>query len=265
MIDCHAHLAVADFDADRDQVLERAARAGVSTVLVVGEDLEDNERVLITLAAQPVSTPRLVPCLGLHPDRFADDRPPLSETDIAVTLAHIRANAWRLAAIGEVGLDYWVVKEPARRRAQAELLESIVQLSAELDLPLNVHSRSAGHYAIDLLLAAGADRVLMHAFDGKASHAVGGAEAGFLFSVPPSVIRSAQKQKLVRRLPLESLALESDSPVLGPVPGERNEPANLSWARDFIAQVQGVSAERVEEVTTANALRLFPRLQTAAE
>ena len=99
-----------------------------------------------------------------------------------------------------------------------------------------------------------------YAFDGKAAHAVRAAEAGYLFSVPPSVVRSQQKQKLVRRLPLESLALESDSPVLGPDPNVRNEPANLVIARDFIAQVHGVSTERVVEVTTANARKVFPVL-----
>jgi len=83
------------------------------------------------------------------------------------------------------------------------------------------------------------------------------AEAGYLFSVPPSVVRSDQKQKLVRRLPLQSLALESDSPVLGPERDQRNEPANLVFARDFIAEIQGISPERVDEVTTANARRLF--------
>jgi TatD DNase family protein len=133
-------------------------------------------------------------------------------------------------------------------------------LSRELDLALNVHSRSAGHYTVDLLLAAGAERVLMHAFDGKASHAVRAAEAGYLFSVPPSVVRSEQKQKLVRRLPLECLALESDSPVLGPDRERRNEPANLTFARDFIAGVYGVSPDRVEEATSVNARRLFPRV-----
>jgi TatD DNase family protein len=133
-------------------------------------------------------------------------------------------------------------------------------LSLELDLPLNVHSRSAGHYTVDLLFSAGARRVLMHAFDGKASHAVRAAEAGYLFSVPPSVVRSDQKQKLVRRLPIESLVLESDSPVLGPDRDKRNEPANLVYSRDFIADVKGISPERVDEMTTANARRLFSRL-----
>jgi TatD DNase family protein len=258
MIDCHAHLAGPEFDADRDAVRRRAAAAGVHAVLVVGEDAEDNTRVLRVLAEGGTNGARLLPCLGLHPDRFADDRPPPSRDLVEAAVTQIRAHAAGLAAIGEVGLDYWVAKDPERRRAQGEVLETIAALAAELDLALNVHSRSAGHYTIDLLIAAGARRVLMHAFDGKAAHALRGVEAGFLFSVPPSVVRSEQKQKLVRHLPLEALALESDSPVLGPDREARNEPANLTFARDFIAAAHGVSAARVEEVTSANAQRLFP-------
>ncbi len=261
MIDCHAHLSASDFDADRPQVLERAWRAGVEAILVVGEDRGDNARVsrlLTELAAG--SVPRLLGCFGLHPDRFADDRPMPTPAEIGATLGQIREQEGTLAAIGEVGLDYWYAKSAERRRAQADLLERVAELSIDLGLPLNVHSRSAGHYAIDLLIGAGVRRVLMHAFDGKASHAVRAAERGYLFSLPPSVIRSEQKQKLARTLPLESLALESDSPVLGPDPGARNEPANILQVRDFLAITHGVSPERVDEITTANAARLFPRL-----
>ncbi len=260
MIDCHAHLADESFDEDRDTVRRRAAAAGVSAVLVVGEDAEDNARVLRVISGAPDDGARMLPCLGLHPDRFADDLPLPGRAEIDAVVAQIRDQAGVLAAIGEVGLDYWYTKDPERRRAQGSLLEEMAALSGELGLALNVHSRSAGHYTVDLLLAAGAQRVLMHAFDGKANHAARAAESGFLFSVPPSVVRSDQKQKLVRRLPLESLCLESDSPVLGPDREARNEPANLAFARDFIASAHGVSPERVDEATSANARRLFPRL-----
>jgi TatD DNase family protein len=267
MIDCHAHLAGEDFDIDRGAVRERAEAAGVHVVVVVGEDPDDNAQVLRVIAEgngsarEPMT--RLLPCLGFHPDRFADDRPMPTRAVIDAAIAQIRKHRNDIAAIGEVGLDYWWVKDSERRRVQRSLLEEMAALSTELALPLNVHSRSAGHYTVDLLLAAGAQRVLMHAFDGKASHAVRAAEAGYFFSMPPSVVRSDQKQKLVRRLPLESLALESDSPVLGPERDRRNEPANLTFARDFIADVRGVSPERVEEVTTANAQRLFPLLTSS--
>jgi TatD DNase family protein len=264
MIDCHAHLAGEEFDVDRGAVRERAAAAGVHAVLVVGEDPDDNARVLRVTAQGDApgreAMTRLLPSLGFHPDRFADDRPMPTREVVDAAIAQIRKHRDGIAAIGEVGLDYWRVKDPERRRIQRSLLEEMAALSTELALPLNVHSRSAGHYTVDLLLAAGARWVLMHAFDGKASHAVRAAEAGYLFSVPPSVVRSDQKRKLVRRLPLESLALESDSPVLGPERDRRNEPANLTFARDFIAEAHGISPERVDEVTTANARRLFPLL-----
>lgn len=262
LVDCHAHLGSARFDADRDEVRRRAREAGVAAILVVGEDLEDDHRVADAVAEPCEDGAALLPCFGLHPDRFADDRPLPTREALDATLAHIRESAGRLAAIGEVGLDRWYVRDPDRQTAQEALLEEMAALSVELDLPLNVHSRSAGRRTVELLQAAGAKRVLMHAFDGKASHAARAVEAepGWLFSIPPSVVRSQQKQKLVRRLPLESLALESDSPVLGPVRQERNEPSNLVHCLRFVAEAHGVSIERVAEVTTQNARRLFPVL-----
>jgi TatD DNase family protein len=257
LIDCHAHLASPDFDADRDEVRRRALSAAVELVLVVGEDAADNRRVE-ALARQELSDgARIGCCFGLHPDRFADDREPPDRAAIDEVIEQIRGAADSLVAIGEVGLDRWYVKDASRRTAQAALLEEMAALSNELGLPLNVHSRSAGGATVDLLRATGAERVLMHAFDGRAVHALRGVEAGFVFSIPPSAVRSPQKHKLIKRLPLDALALESDAPVLGPAKGERNEPANLRYTVELIAETHGVTPERVAEVTTANAQRLF--------
>lgn len=255
MIDCHTHLALEDFDPDREAVIARARRAGVERILVVGEDAADNQRVLEVCARH---SEVLRPCIGLHPDRFAEDRDAPNEASIAAVIELARAHRRHLIAIGEVGLDYWYVKTDERRAAQRNCLERMAALAGELDLPLNVHSRSAGRHAIELLAACGAHRVLMHAFDGKAGHALRAVEQhGYLFSIPPSLLRSAQKQKLVRRLPLEALALESDSPVLGPEPGGRNEPANLVHTVRCVAELKGISEDRVRETTSENARRLF--------
>ncbi len=255
MIDCHAHLAIRDFDVDREEVMERARRAGVERILVVGEDYEDDQRVLEVCARH---VRMLSPCVGLHPDRFAEVRSCPGDDEIEAVAGYARANRQRLVAIGEVGLDYWYVKTEERRAAQRICLERMAALAHELALPLNVHSRSAGRHTLELLTGCGARRVLMHAFDGRASYATQATERyGYVFSIPPSVVRSAQKQKLVRRLPLESLALESDSPVLAPERGVRNEPANLVHTVRCIAGLKGVSEERVVEVTTESARRLF--------
>lgn len=248
LFDAHAHLAAPDFADDLPDVLARAQSAGLCGVVTVGETPADAERILALAARYPL----VKPAAGLFPTILD----PAAAADV---LALIRRNADRLVAIGEVGLDRWMVKTDEERRAQEDIFAGFVALANELDLPLNVHSRSAGRHAIHVLRRCGARRVLLHAFDGKAAAALEGVEAGYAFSIPPSIVRSPQKQKLVRRLPLESLLLETDSPVLGPDPEARNEPANVAVACRAVAALKGVTPETVARVTTDNARRLFPR------
>jgi TatD DNase family protein len=99
--------------------------------------------------------------------------------------------------------------------------------------------------------------VLLHAFDGRAATALPAVEAGFFFSVPPSIVRSPQKQKLVRRLPIENLLVETDSPVLGPEPGTRNEPANVTISVSAIAAIKELHEEAVIDAVEENQRRLF--------
>lgn len=250
MIDCHAHLADASFAEDLAAVLGRATEAGLEAIVCVSESAEDAGRVLQLAARHPI----VRACIGLHPEH-AD--PEAAEA----MCAQIRANRDQLCGIGEVGLDYWLAKEEDERRTQRAILARFVELSNELRLPLNVHSRSAGHYTIAFLREHGAGRVLMHAFDGRPVYALAGLEAGYYFSVPPSIVRSPQKQKLVRRLPLDRLLLETDSPVLGPDKAARNEPANVLVSARAIADLKGVSLAEVIEVTTCNAHELFGDLR----
>ncbi|NIA09168.1 MAG: hypothetical protein GWP10_05345 [Nitrospiraceae bacterium] len=246
IIDTHAHMCDPCFDPDRAEVLERARAAGLFAIVAVGENLSDAKRNL-ELAAR---FPELWPAAGLFPT-YLDI--PQAESIISF----IRRERNKLHAIGEVGLDYWKVKEELQRGIQREIFASFIDLSLELDLPLNVHSRSAGRHAIRLLLERGAQRVQLHAFDAKAATAMPGVEAGYLFSIPPSIVRSRQKQKLVRQLPISCLLLETDSPVLGPSPKKRNEPANAVIALDAIAKIKNMHKMEVMEAVLDNTHRLF--------
>lgn len=248
LVDAHAHLYGEAFREDLREVLNRALEAGVRVVLAVSESLEDAEEIL----ALSERHPNIKPCAGLHPE-LADPE------ELGEMISFIRQHSSLIVAIGEVGLDYWVAKDQKAKEIQREILAEQVSLALELGLPLNVHSRSAGRYTIEFLRDLGARYVLLHAFDGKTSAAKLGLDMGYYFSIPPSSVRSAQKQKLIRYLPVDRLLLESDSPVLGPVVGERNEPANIRFALEEICRIKRLKPEDVARITTENARRLFPR------
>lgn len=250
MIDTHAHMCDSSFDKDRDAVLDRARRAGVTAIIAVGENLSDAFKNLELAGRYPM----LKPAAGLYPT-YLD----LNQANRMADL--IRRESLHLVAIGEVGLDYWAVKEEAEKEVQREILKTFVELSKDLNLPLNIHSRSAGRHAIGLLLENGAVRVQMHAFDGKAGAALPAVEAGYFFSIPPSVVRSRQKQKLVKHLPLSCLLIETDSPVLGPSPEERNEPANTRQSVTVIAALKNMPEEDVMAAVADNTERLYGNLQ----
>ncbi|XP_059530618.1 putative deoxyribonuclease TATDN3 isoform X5 [Myotis daubentonii] len=247
LVDCHCHLAAPDFDRDLDDVLEKAKKANVMALVVVAEHSGEFEKIM---QLSERYNGFVLPCLGVHPVQGLSP-----EEQRSVTL--------------KVGLDFSprFAGTDAQKEEQRQVLIRQVQLAKRLNLPLNVHSRSAGRPTISLLNEQGADKVLLHAFDGRPSVAMEGVKAGYFFSIPPSIIRSGQlflfskKQKLVKQLPLTSICLETDSPALGPEKQVRNEPQNITISAEYIAQVKGISVEEVMEVTTQNALKLFPKLQ----
>ena len=250
LIDTHAHLCDPVFDPDLPEVLERSRAVGIAGIIAVGENVEDARKNLQLSSRHSM----IRPAAGLYPT--------VLDRELASGMCDfIRAHRVRWAAIGEVGLDHWVVKSEQDWEVQLEIFRMFIALSKELDLPLNVHSRSAGRHTVAALLEAGASRVQMHAFDGKYGAALPAVEAGYFFSVPPSIVRSDQKRKLVKQLPLSCLMIETDSPVLGPTPQERNEPSNALIALKEIAGIKGLSAEAVKEAVTENTRRLYGNLE----
>ncbi|KAJ7422994.1 putative deoxyribonuclease TATDN3 [Pitangus sulphuratus] len=158
----------------------------------------------------------------------------LQDLDAALPLIELYKD--KLVGIGEVGLDFTprFASTDEQKEGQRQVLIKQIELARRLDLPLNVHSRSAGRPTINLLKEQGATKVLLHAFDGKPSVAMEGVKAGYYFSIPPSIIRSEQV---------------------------RNEPKNIYIAAEYVAKIKGIPVEEVVEVTTRNALKVFPKLQ----
>jgi len=247
LVDVHAHLSDSSFETDLDQVILKARETGLAAIVDCGLGLEGG---LKSISVSERFRGYVYSTIGI------DYGAPFSE-NLEKIIQLIFDNANGIIGIGEVGLDYYIVKTSEDRVKLTEVFETFIELADRLNLPLIVHSRSAGKDAIRILAEKNAKRVLMHAFDGKASYAMKGVEAGFFFSIPPSIVRSPQKQRLVDRLPLENLMLESDSPVLGVDPFKRNEPANIVFSLREIARIKRLDPELVAEETSRNACRLF--------
>lgn len=246
MDDSHAHLCDTVFDHDRQEVLERAAAKGVTRVVAVAETLEDGEKNL-ALARRFAA---VLPAAGLFPTC-------LDPVRAEAVLAFIATHQTELACIGEVGLDYWKVQGETEREIQRHIFSLFIAAAQTYKLPLSIHSRSAGRPAVAMVLAQGGAPAVFHAFDGKYATALPAVEAGCYFSIPPSLLRSRQKEKLVKNLPLSSLLIESDAPVLGPFPDRRNEPANCALVIDAVAAMKGIAPQEVAEAVRENSRAVF--------
>eukprot|EP00742_Colponemidia_sp_Colp-10_P003343 GILJ01003558.1.p1 GENE.GILJ01003558.1~~GILJ01003558.1.p1 ORF type:complete len:188 (-),score=18.28 GILJ01003558.1:1100-1663(-) len=183
-------------------------------------------------------------------------------------LEFIQANALRLVCVGEVGLDFQprILVGPnndecmdTNKEIQFRVFERQLEVAKHLRLPVNVHSRAAGHYAIECLERSEISSAVLHAFDGRTSYAVRAAEKGYYFSVPPSSCLMPLASSYIAKLPLDKLLLETDSPALAPVKQQRNVPSNLRVSCQTIASVRNISCDDVARITTENARRLFPK------
>jgi len=244
-IDVHCHLHDDAFDHDRDEVVKRALKSGVEAIVTSSLSLMDLKKAL-EVAREHGS---VKVAAGFDPLNLSIEE--------AEELAHaVKRISSEIVAVGEVGLDYFSVRGKDREK-QIEVFRFWINIASELKLPLIVHSRSAGKYAIEILIREGYDRVLMHAFDGSSGWALKGASKGFLFSIPPSIVRSQQKIKLVRAVPIDYLAVESDAPVLGPEAAVRNEPSNVVVAAAKIAEIKKIDLAEACEILYSNSKSFF--------
>ncbi|KAM4632963.1 putative deoxyribonuclease tatdn3 isoform 2-T2 [Polymixia lowei] len=238
-VDCHCHISAREFEEDLDDVIKRATEAGVQTLVTVTEEVSEFDRVLQLQDSYP---DLVAPCFGLHPLQAS-------------------GSPERRSVKLQIGLDFtpWCAPTSQDREDQMTVFIKQLSIAKDLQLPVNVHSRSAAKVTIATMKEQGVSRALLHNFAGKPSVALEGVQAGYLFSFPPAVCRNQQRAKLIKQIPLEHICLETDSPALGPDKEVRNEPSNIVLSCQYIAMVKGLSPETVQHATTHNAYRLFPK------
>ncbi|XP_053193430.1 putative deoxyribonuclease tatdn3, partial [Scomber japonicus] len=266
-VDCHCHVSACEFEEDLEDVIQRARQVGVETLVAVTEEVGEFNRVLQLQDRYP---DLVAPCLGVHPLQAGGgagggaEQRSVKLQDLDAALPMFYKHRERLVAIGEIGLDFtpWFAPTEQDRDDQMSVFIKQLNVAKELDLPVNVHSRSAAKVTIATMREQGISRALLHNFAGKPSVALEGVKAGYFFSFPPAVCRNQQRDKLIKQIPLEHICLETDSPALGLDKHVRNEPSNIVLCCQRIADIKGLSPQTVQLVTAQNAYRLFPRAKT---
>ena len=249
LFDTHAHLMDEAYNEDREQALKEAADK-LALVINIGCDVPTSVEAL-ELANEYEN---FYAGVGIHPEEALKfNQESLKE------IAELAKRA-KNVAIGEVGLDYhWDVPKDV----QKEAFEAQIALARELKLPLIIHDREAHRDTLDMLSACQAAEVggVMHAYSGSAEMVPEVLDLNFYVAFGGVLtFKNAKKTvEAAKKVPLDRLLIETDCPYMTPVPfrGKRNHPQYVRYVAEKLAEIKGVSAEEIAEITYQNGKRLF--------
>ena len=249
-IDSHAHIQLSQFNGDRDAVLKRAHEVTVSTILVIGFDMETSLGA-VELAEKH---PQIYATVGMHPHDAKDLTP-----DVLKTFRDLAAHP-KVIALGEMGLDYY--RDLSPRPLQKEAFEKQLDLAEELQMPIIIHNRDAYMDILPILEARqGRVRGVLHCFTGDVALMHRSLAIGFHIGIGGIVTypNARDVQAVAKAVPDDRLLIETDCPWLAPQfrRGKRNEPAYVRAVAEKIAELRAISAEKVGEITTENFQTLF--------
>lgn len=258
-IDSHCHLNFPDLRAQLPDVLERMRAAGVGHALVVSVNLRDWPGLMELVEQHPF----LRASVGVHPDNDPEDDDGAEPTldDLVGRAAHPR-----VVAIGETGLDYYRLGEPLEW--QRERFRTHIRAAHATGLPLIIHTRAAAEDTLRLMREERAPGGVMHCFTESWEVAEAAMALGFYISFSGIVTfkNAVALQDVARRVPLDRMLIETDSPYLAPVPyrGKQNDPSKVVHVAEKIAQLRGVPVETIARASTDNFFTLFNKIGRTA-
>jgi TatD DNase family protein len=254
-IDSHAHIDGPEFDADREEVIERARGAGVSLILNVGTG-DPHSGALERAVDLGKKNQSIYTAIGTHPHdaRLYDDE---AEARIKGLLDNDHVIGW-----GEIGLDFHYDNSP--RDVQVAVFRRQLRAARESNLPVVIHTREAESETIEALQSeyTGAERRgVFHCFSGSIDLARRAIELGFMVSFSGIVTfkKANELREVAKEVPLDHLLIETDCPYLAPTPfrGKRNEPAYVVEVARCLAGIHGLAIEEIARITSENFRRLF--------
>ena len=250
LIDTHAHLQMNRYDGDRDEVISRAAEAGVGCIINVGVDLASSQEA-VDLAEEYEN---LYATVGVHPHdaRLLDD----GTLDALKDLAQHP----KVVAVGETGLDYY--RDLSPRPVQNSAFERLLRLAEETDLPVIVHDRDAHEDILEILRRHSSQvRGVMHCFSGDVDFADKCIQMGFCISFTGTVTypKSHELREVAAHIPADRFFVETDCPYLTPQfkRGKRNESAYVKAVAEKIAEIRHITFPEVARITTESAKAFF--------
>ncbi len=257
IFESHAHYDDRRFDSDRKELLLSMEEHGIETIINVGSDLEGVKKTLALTEEYPF----IYGAIGIHPSEIED----LSE-EVYEWLRE-RCCLPKVAAVGEIGLDYYWDKDEEVKRSQRYWFCRQMELAREQELPVIIHSRDAAEDTLKLVQGIHGEQIpgVIHCFSYSPEQAFAYIKMGYYIGIGGVVtFKNARKLKeTAAAIPLEHILLETDCPYLSPEPerGKRNSSLNLPYVAQEIARLRGITQEEVMEVTRENARRLFSRVR----
>lgn len=250
LVDSHCHINFDPLSEDTAGVIQRAHDMGVGHMLCVSVNMEDYPQVL----ALATKYDFIFASVGVHPNHDEGEEP-----TVETLVKH--ADDPNVVAIGETGLDYF--RSSGDMRWQKERFARHIQAGIESNNPLIIHTREAAIDTMDVLVAEQARDCggVMHCFAEDWTTAKKALDIGFYISFSGIVtFKNAQEMRdVAKKVPLDRILVETDSPYLSPVPvrGKTNEPAFTSYVADVVAEVKEVSKDKIATITTENFFNLF--------
>jgi len=249
-VDTHTHLDFDVFNEDREKVIQRAIENQVLAIITIGTDLETSKQAIL-LADKYAS---IFASVGIHPSDCAN----LKDTDFK--FIRELAEHEKVIAIGEIGLDYYHMHTD--KNVQQNVFKKQIEIARELGLPMVIHNRDSHEDMLRILKDEGVDAIggVMHSFSGDLEFLDKILDMNLHISFTGNItFKKSTSDELVKRVPIENLLLETDSPFLTPAPlrGKRNEPGFIIHTANKIAELKEIELEILSKVTTENAKSLF--------
>ena len=252
LVDSHCHLDFNDFEDDFEDMLARARENGVTAMLNAGNNIGELDHQLAISEKYPF----IYTAVGVHPHNAAEYESVTAEDFIR------QAGHKKIVAIGECGLDYYYDYSP--KDVQIKVFKEQIKAAQETGLPLIIHTRDADEDTISVLDEMYKQKPFageLHCFSSGKNLADYALSIGFYLSASGIITfnKSGDLRDIFAEVPEDRLLVETDSPFLAPVPlrGRRNEPSFVLHTAEKLAQIRGLSLEKIAEITSDNFFRLF--------